>query len=321
MQNYNKYFDFTLFLCNFVPMKLSIVIPVYRVEATLERCLKSVVGQSFTDFEVILVDDGSPDNCPKLCDEWAGKDKSIRVIHKQNGGLSDARNAGIETARGEFITFVDSDDFLDTNTYEQIMPLAEAVDIVEFPVYKFYGSTRQELLSFTPHTYDDMGDYWLNGRAYIHCYACNKIFRRTLFDDVRFPKGKVFEDVATLPLLLEKTKKVMTTDKGLYYYCANDNGITTKAGGKELSVLLEGHLEAMSRWQDDAYYMEVLNKQMDVYEHTGTKPLLQRRFISPFSAQLTFKQSLKAVMLNILGIKGICKLNIIIHKTMKRKPL
>ena len=110
-------------------MKLSVVIPVYRVEATLDRCVESVVGQSFDDIEVILVDDGSPDGCPARCDEWARRDERITVIHKPNGGLSDARNAGIERASGEFITFVDSDDFLDRRTYELVMPLAQQADI------------------------------------------------------------------------------------------------------------------------------------------------------------------------------------------------
>lgn len=94
-------------------VKLSVIIPVYRTERTLERCVKSILEQSYHDLEVILVDDGSPDNCPQLCDEWALKDSRIRVIHKPNGGLSDARNAGIDAATGDCLTFVDADDFLD----------------------------------------------------------------------------------------------------------------------------------------------------------------------------------------------------------------
>lgn len=99
-------------------MKLSIIIPVYRTQDTLERCLESILQQSFTDYEMILVDDGSDDGCPQLCDEYARKDARIRVIHKANGGLSDARNAGIRKARGEYITFVDSDDEMVDNTLE-----------------------------------------------------------------------------------------------------------------------------------------------------------------------------------------------------------
>ena len=102
-------------------MKLSIIIPVYRVETTLNRCIESVVTQDFDDFELILVDDGSPDNCPQLCDSWAAKDRRISVIHKSNGGLSDARNAGIDMARGDYLTFIDSDDYLAEHTLAPLM--------------------------------------------------------------------------------------------------------------------------------------------------------------------------------------------------------
>ena len=101
-------------------MKLSIIVPVYNVEPYLRRCIDSILAQTFTDFELILVDDGSPDNCPAICDEYAEKDPRIVVIHKQNGGLSDARNAGLDIARGEYIGFVDSDDYIDAEMYEKM---------------------------------------------------------------------------------------------------------------------------------------------------------------------------------------------------------
>ena len=106
-------------------MKLSVVIPVYRVESTLDRCVESVLRQHVDDMEVILVDDGSPDRCPQLCDEWARRDSRIRVVHKPNGGLSDARNAGIDIATGDYIAFVDSDDWIADDTYA---PLLERMD-------------------------------------------------------------------------------------------------------------------------------------------------------------------------------------------------
>ena len=102
-------------------MRLSIVIPVFRVEDTINRCVESVVNQDYDNIEVILVDDGSPDKCPAICDSWASRDSRVRVIHKQNGGLSDARNAGIAIASGDYITFVDSDDYLDEQLYATLM--------------------------------------------------------------------------------------------------------------------------------------------------------------------------------------------------------
>ena len=118
-------------------MKLTVIIPVYRVEQTLNRCVESVLRQGIDDMEVILVDDGSPDRCPQMCDEWAKKDCRIRVIHQENGGLSDARNAGINVAKGEYITFVDSDDDVIPDTYRLLLQkLAEhpEYDIIEYPV-------------------------------------------------------------------------------------------------------------------------------------------------------------------------------------------
>ncbi len=294
-------------------VKLSVIIPVYRTERTLERCVKSILQQSYHDLEVILVDDGSPDNCPQLCDEWALKDSRIRVIHKPNGGLSDARNAGIDAATGDCLTFVDADDYLAPDTYVQVMPTAAGSDIVEFPIYWHYTGKDERLMRFQPADYDDMGRYWLEGEAYTHTYACNKVFRRTLFGDVRFPKGRVFEDAATLPLLLEHARRVSTVDAGLYYYVANPAGITAQATGQELTMLLEHHLAVIPRWCDARYYLHVLNIQMDVCELTDAEPRLPAYSVSPLARRLSLKQRLKATILNLLGIKRICKLNKLLH--------
>ena len=294
-------------------VKLSVIIPVYRTERTLERCVKSILQQSYHDLEVILVDDGSPDNCPQLCDEWTLKDSRIRVVHKPNGGLSDARNAGIDAATGDCLTFVDADDFLAPDTYAQVMPKAAGSDIVEFPIYWHYTGKDERLMRFQPADYDDMGRYWLEGEAYTHTYACNKVFRRTLFGDVRFPKGRVFEDAATLPLLLEHARRVSTVDAGLYYYVANPAGITAQATGQELTMLLEHHLAVIPRWCDARYYLHVLNIQMDVCELTDAEPRLPAYSVSPLARRLSLKQRLKATILNLLGIKRICKLNKLLH--------
>ena len=290
-------------------MKLSVIIPVYRTEATLDRCMESVLGQTFGDMEVILVDDGSPDLCPALCDDWAGRDARVRVIHQLNGGLSQARNAGLDVAQGEWVTFVDSDDHLERDTYAQVMAVADGADMVEFPLWRFYGSQRQQRVSWTVADYTDMGLYWLQARGYEHCYAWNKVFRRELFQGVRFPAGRVFEDVATLPLLLAKARRVRMTDKGLYYYCDNPKGITAQATGHELEQLLEAHLGVVPKWLDDRYYMHVANIQLDVCRLTGQEPRLPRRRVSPLAAGLTMAERLKAIVINILGMKVLCHLN------------
>ena len=302
-------------------MKLSIIIPVYRVETTLNRCIESVVTQDYDDFELILVDDGSPDNCPQLCDSWAAKDRRISVIHKSNGGLSDARNAGIDMARGDYLTFIDSDDYLAEHTLAPLMQTLTqqpAIDILEYPIYVHYGSSEQHLLDFQGDTiYQQMDDYWYKGQAYLHSYACNKIYRAELFQDIRFPKGIIFEDMHTLPRLLKKAKSVMTTSQGLYYYCKNDAGLTATADGNALRMLLQSHVEIIrdSQRQDrdfQIYYLRVLNIQMDVYELTGDLPILPVHTLRP--NYFNGPSKLKAIALNLLGINNICETNKILHK-------
>ena len=301
-------------------MKLSIIVPVFQVEATLDRCVASIVGQASTDLEVILVDDCSPDCSPKLCDEWAAKDSRILVVHHQsNRGLSAARNTGIEKATGELITFVDPDDYLQDETYKAIMTLAEKHDIVEFPVCRLFKSERQETLSLSNKVYTDMALYWLEGKGYTHTYACNKIYKKHLFDQIRYPEGRVFEDAGTLPKLLLAAKDICTTDQGLYCYCWNDEGITAKAKGTELESLLNGHLESLKLWCDAVFYLHVLNIQMDVCELTGKSPVMPFIRINPFGKGMDLKLRMKALALNVFGIKGICNINKTIHQWKKNR--
>jgi glycosyltransferase involved in cell wall biosynthesis len=296
-------------------MKLSVIIPVYRVEGTLDRCVQSVVDQTFADLDIILVDDGSPDLCPQLCDAWARRDGRISVVHKQNGGLSDARNAGLLVAKGDCVAFVDSDDHIALDTYERQMPLMEHADIVEFPLTRHSGTLRQQPIALKAQAYTEMKDYWLHGHAYEHTYACNKVFRRQLFSDVQFPKGKLFEDAWTLPLLLQKTKRIVVNHVGMYHYCSNADSITATADGAALAMLLEAHMQVLPHWCDDRYYMHVLNIQLDVARLSGAKATLPTRRVHPLGQGLTPRQRVKAVLLNLLGIETLCNINRRMNKT------
>ena len=283
-------------------MTLSVIIPVYNVEETLDRCVESVLKQRIDDMEVILVDDGSPDKCPEMCDHWAAKDQRIRVIHKPNGGLSDARNAGIDMACGDYITFVDSDDWIADNTYPPLLEKMTDIDILEYNI--------ADRLSLNEHIYDDINEYWLSERVYTHTYAWNKIYRRLLFDNVRYPKGRIFEDVYTLPQLLRKAQKVATSSHGSYHYWINPSGITATADGHALAQLLEAHLSSKMPI-DDLYYMYLVNIQIDVWEGTGSDIIIPKRRVC--NADLPSKYKLKAVTLNTLGIKALCNIIKFIH--------
>lgn len=313
-------------------MKLSIIIPVYNVESTLERCIRSVFSQSFQDYELILVDDGSTDRSGEICDHCASGDSRIKIIHQKNTGLSGARNSALDMAKGEYITFIDSDDFLAQDTYQPLMEQLltdKNIDMLEYSIFERYGSSKQSHKLILPDAeYTDMKAYWLKGKAYRHTYACNKIFRRELFRSVRFPMGKAFEDAYTLPLVLEHCNKAVTTSKGLYYYCWNETGITATAQGTELNDLLEANkaafhnrlfsiidtplssLDSPEAREIGEYYAYLLNIQLDVYEQTGKNPILP---------VLPYYNTYKLKIMHLIGMKNICKLNKLIHKVIKRR--
>lgn len=295
-------------------MKLSIIIPVYNVQKTLVKCVESILRQGLHDYELILVDDGSTDGSAALCDHIGATNQEVVVCHQPNGGLSEARNKGIELAGGEYITFVDSDDFVDTQTYPKLMQLIDdhpEYDVVEYPVMEHYGNPhRQRLLSFKETTYTDVKTYWLRCQAYRHTYAWNKIYRRRLYDNVRFPPGKSFEDALTYPRLLAHAKRIHTTPCGLYYYCFNPQGITGNATGKDLQNLLAAHLRILPGCHDADYYAQVLDIQLDVCEKTGAAPLLPR---------LPYDHTPKLMLLKLIGLKRLCQLNKMIHKIYRRR--
>ncbi len=298
-------------------MKLSIVIPVYQVKYTLSRCVESVLNQSFSDYEMILVDDGSTDGSEQICDDYALADSRIKVIHQENKGLSSARNAGLVAASGTYITFIDSDDYIGDNTLSILMTRLEAhpdYDILEYPVMWHHDTPEQRLLKFGVKTYDDMKSYWIDGKAYQHTYAWNKIYIRRLFDNVRFPDGKLFEDAHTLPRLLKNARLVATTEEGIYYYTDNPYGITNNPGDG-LSCLLETHihqLEDLGLTEElSEYYAHVLNIQLDVYKTNRADPIIPVPRITSEAIrrlELPWKSRVKLRILKIIGIKNLCRL-------------
>ena len=196
-------------------MELSIIVPVYKVEKQLEQCIRSILNQSFTNFELILVDDGSPDKCGEICDEYEKKDKRIKVIHKKNGGLSDARNAGLDIAKGKYIGFVDSDDIIHPEMYERMYNFINKynVDIVQCKFKKFKSIEDINKLSNINNTNIE---YYTSKEAImdmidnnkINVNTWNKLYKRELFENERFPKGKIHEDEFLTYKLIYKSNKV-----------------------------------------------------------------------------------------------------------------
>lgn len=212
---------------------LSIIVPIYNSKKYLEECIDSILQQSYKDFELILVDDGSSDGSGELCDEYAKKDSRILVIHKENKGQSSARNVGIDMAKGEYITFVDSDDTIEENTYLLNINLLDSmpdVYIIQFPCINKYGSKHPEpkykhniLLTGSEILYQA----WLQKKV-ISNYVWNKIFRRHIFQHKRFREGMYYEDRYLMSEILEDIDSIYLSDVGLYFYYEREGQVTSK---------------------------------------------------------------------------------------------
>ena len=212
---------------------LSIIVPVYDVENYLQKCIDSILAQTFTDFELILVDDGSPDNCPALCDASAAKDARIRVLHQKNGGLSAARNAGLDVARGEWIGFVDSDDYIAPEMYETLYKAVQSTgaDLALCDYVKV-----DETGALCTHTHVAVPQKSLTGRELLQkAYwttvqiACNKLYHRTIFAQLRYPVGKLNEDFFVIPEICLNTQKAVVVPDVLYYYVQRGDSIMGKS--------------------------------------------------------------------------------------------
>lgn len=208
---------------------ISVIVPVYNVEKYLEKCIQSILNQEYTELEIILVDDGSKDNSGKICDDYAKKDNRIKVIHKENGGLSDARNAGLKIALGEYIGFVDSDDYIDTDMYLTLYQLIENnnadISIVSFREFmngKMIDVKESKSLEIMSKI-EGIKELLLDNK--IQSYAWNKLFKKELFKDIEFPTGKNFEDIATTLLLFEKTEKIVRMEEPKYNYLRRSDSI------------------------------------------------------------------------------------------------
>lgn len=313
--------------------KLSIIIPVYQVETTLDRCIESIIRQSFSDYELLLIDDGSTDRSGKICDEWQTKDERIRVVHQVNGGLSNARNTGLSQAQGNYITFVDSDDTIANGTLQHLMRATEqypTCNIIEYPVWVHYSSPQERLLTLENRVFKDVRDYWVNHQGYLHAYSCNKIYRRDLFEKIRFPDGKIFEDVITTARLLNESGNIATISHGLYYYYSNPKGLTNTTHRKGLNDLLQWHCAVIRdifpfhqtlNISESLYYMHIVNIQLDVYSGDATDIVLPHYEVAPqllFDKNTTFSVKLKLIIIIMLKIKCLCKIKYIARKLNHR---
>ena len=211
--------------------KISIIVPVYNVDIYLERCLDSIVNQSMKEIEIIVIDGGSTDKSGYICDSYASLDKRIKVIHKNNNGVSHSRNVGLDQAQGEYIMFVDSDDYVDKFFCQIPYELAEEndSDLLIFNYRKvneeFEFGIKKRLLPDGRISKKDVVNY-LNSN--IHDYVWNKIYRKKLFDGIRFPVNEYYEDILVFYKVLLKAHNIYHINSVLYYYFSHEESLTNR---------------------------------------------------------------------------------------------
>ena len=244
---------------------LTVVIPVYNVEKYLKRCVESVLVQEWHNYDILLVDDGSTDSSPQICDLYAEKYEMIRVIHKENKGLSDTRNRGIEEASGEYVYFPDSDDWLEPNTFSELSDVIEELtyDIISFN-REFVTSEEEKLVSAKPRIQKLSGKQALLEmlkQGDVTGFANDKIYRKNLFldNDIEFPVGKYYEDLGTnYKLFLKSTKVYVTNQKYYHYLIANPDSITQSWN--------EQKLKDMFGFYKEIYYSSLVREKIEEFE-------------------------------------------------------
>lgn len=214
--------------------KVSVIVPIYKVEKYLDRCIASICAQTYQNLEILLVDDGSPDRCGEICDKWKEKDDRIVVIHKENGGISSARNAALDIMTGDYVGCVDPDDFIAPYMYEELVQNLEKfqADMIFFRFQNFrseneinYERTDKETSEYSIR--DAMHWLYASHNDIINM-ACNKLYRRELFDELRYREGILNEDAYIITYILERCKRIVKDDNVLYYRQLREDSIMGK---------------------------------------------------------------------------------------------
>lgn len=276
--------------------QISVIVPVYNVEPYLRRCVDSILGQTFTDFELILVDDGSPDNCPAICDEYAMKDSRVHVIHQENGGLSAARNAGLDWAfansDSQWFSFVDSDDWVHPRYLSILLCAALEYNVnISMCEAEHTNGMGYAVPKVIQKSFSISSEEAYTSRYGMSMMAWGKLYRRDCFNIVRFPIGKLHEDAFTTYRLIFSTPNVAVCDTPLYYYFYNTEGITHSPWTIKRLDEVEAHetqLTFLNQRYPKAYlrelytYVRILAShicEMDKYlsKNDANKKLLQKK--------------------------------------------
>ena len=287
---------------------VSIILPVYKVEDYLDKCMESIVGQTYRELEIILVDDGSPDRCPALCDAWAARDDRVRVLHKANAGAGEARNSGMEIAAGSYIMFVDPDDYLPPDAVQVLLErlIADGSDMATGKILNVFPDGHTD-----GSVFDFMKDQLLTGEEFLTSMGgkdrysvgpCARIYTRYALEGIAFPPMVCEEDLWVFPLIVLRCKTISVVDYPVYYYYqrATSTSNTKKDPQKLVALqasqhmteifLQRGQLDCAARWfgigitqvqelehiQEGVKLMDSLFDKAKIRPMLGRLPLLQR---------------------------------------------
>ena len=292
-------------------IKLSIIVPIYGVEQYLRKCVDSLLNQDIlsTEYEIILVEDGGHDKCPQICDDYAAAHDNIRVVHRKNGGLSAARNSGIEIARGEYIMFVDSDDYLQPNVLAALLKrmVEEQLDILRYN----YQNVRENGEVFVPFKtgkpYFDYssevvdGETFLNERLGYACYAWAFVLKRELLEGCIFTPSIYFEDTDWTPRMLLKAKRAASTEMIVYNYLWREGSITLPDNPTKKKKVLEDKIKLLYGFKAQAQHVQ--NKQWFKWQTAGvTMHVLGILATYPAAIRKPYIQQLKSLKIFPLSL-------------------
>ena len=255
---------------------ISVIVPIYNVEKYLDNCVSTICKQTYSNLEIILVDDGSSDKCPEMCDAYERKDSRIRVIHKDNGGLSDARNCGIREAKGTLITCIDSDDYIADDFIEYLYNLlTNAKADISICNFVKTQSLNENKIDSSDDRIEFTSEQAIQEMLYARTFttsAWGKLYRKILFDKVEYPIGKYSEDMFTTYRLIEKANKVVYGNKVCYYYVHRPNSILTGSfSDKHLDVFEALHIMMdsgilKSKEANKAYKSQMVSSMAELIE-------------------------------------------------------
>lgn len=280
---------------------VSIIVPVYNVEKYLEKCLNSIVNQTYYNLEIIVINDGSTDKSDEICRRFYTEDSRVIYINKKNGGLSSARNAGLNIAKGSYISFVDSDDYLEVNFIEKLLCLCKKseADIGCCDFYRTSALNEQEL-NYKEYYYnsDEILDELLTDQISAHVW--NKLYKRSMFSQIRFPEGKNFEDLFTMHLLFFESKKIAFTNEKMYFY--NDSNITSISN--DLNKAAFNKLCIAEAFIERYYFADKLNRKCtDILFEIAVK-----QSTDSYREQKTLNQKIESEIIDKFIVKKIMKI-------------